>query len=155
MTRAPRSPRAMVQSGPARTRVRSSTRRSARGAVGDTLALRGLFGYHGGSEEEPMSRSPDLQRKIDVLMSLAAEDREGLPPRLRHARSTGALNPINIRHLRPLPGMRMSLLRILMTNACSYNCHYCPMRRDRDMPRTLLKPEELVRVFLGALARGC
>ena len=101
-----------------------------------------------------MSRSPDLERKLDVLMSLAADDREGLPPRLRHARSTGALNPINIRYLRPLPGMRMSLLRILMTNACSYNCHYCPMRRDREMPRTLLKPEELVRIFLGARARG-
>ena len=41
-----------------------------------------------------------------------------------------------------------------MTNACSYNCHYCPMRRDREMPRTLLKPEELVRIFLGARARG-
>ncbi len=101
-----------------------------------------------------MSRSPDLERKLDSLMSLAADDREGLPPRLRHARSTGALGPINIRHLRPLPGMRMSLLRILMTNACSYNCHYCPMRRDRNMPRTLLKPEELVRIFLAARARG-
>jgi predicted DNA-binding helix-hairpin-helix protein len=101
-----------------------------------------------------MSRSPDLERKLDVLMSLATDDREGLPPRLRHARSTGALNPINIRQLRPLPGMRVSLLRILMTNACSYNCHYCPMRRDREMPRTLLKPEELVRIFLGARARG-
>ena len=101
-----------------------------------------------------MSRSPDLERKLDVLMSLAADDREGLPPRLRHARSTGALDPVNIRHLRPMPGMRMSLLRILMTNACSYNCHYCPMRRDREMPRTLLKPEELVRIFLGARARG-
>jgi predicted DNA-binding helix-hairpin-helix protein len=41
-----------------------------------------------------------------------------------------------------------------MTNACSLNCHYCPMRRDRDMPRTLLKPEELVRIFLGARRRG-
>jgi predicted DNA-binding helix-hairpin-helix protein len=48
----------------------------------------------------------------------------------------------------------MSLLRILMTNACSYNCHYCPMRRDRPMPRTLLKPEELVRIFLEACRRG-
>jgi predicted DNA-binding helix-hairpin-helix protein len=101
-----------------------------------------------------MSRSPDLERKLSVLMSLASDDREGLPPRLRHAQSSGALGPINIRYLRPLPGMRMSLLRILMTNACSYNCHYCPMRRDREMPRTLLKPEELVRIFLGARARG-
>jgi len=41
-----------------------------------------------------------------------------------------------------------------MTNACSYNCHYCPMRRDRNLPRTLLKPAELVRIFLGAVRRG-
>jgi predicted DNA-binding helix-hairpin-helix protein len=41
-----------------------------------------------------------------------------------------------------------------MTNACSYNCHYCPMRRDRNMPRALLKPDELVRIFLEARRRN-
>jgi predicted DNA-binding helix-hairpin-helix protein len=99
-------------------------------------------------------RTTDLDQKLDILMSLATDDREGLPPRLRHTKDVGALRPLNIRHLRPAPGMRISLLRILMTNACSYNCHYCPMRRDRPMPRTLLKPEELVRIFLGAHQRG-
>jgi predicted DNA-binding helix-hairpin-helix protein len=87
-------------------------------------------------------------------MSYATEDREGLPPRLRSADQVGALRPLNIRTLAPLPGMRIRLLRILMTNACSYNCHYCPMRRDRELPRTLLKPEELVRIFMAARARG-
>jgi predicted DNA-binding helix-hairpin-helix protein len=114
-----------------------------------------------------MKLSMDLEQKLDLLMSLAIDDREGmpamaapkrdaesLPPRLRHTKEVGALRPLNIRALRPLPGMRMSLLRVLMTNACSFNCHYCPMRRDRTMPRTLLKPEELVRIFLGALRRG-
>jgi predicted DNA-binding helix-hairpin-helix protein len=96
----------------------------------------------------------NLEQKLDLLMSLATDDREGLPPRLQHTKAVGALRPLNIRQLRPLPGTRMSLLRILMTNACSYNCHYCPMRRDRPMPRTLLKPEELVRIFLGAHQRG-
>ncbi|MBA3522161.1 MAG: radical SAM protein [Gemmatimonadales bacterium] len=100
-----------------------------------------------------MDRTPDLEQKLEVLMSLAADDREGLPPRLRHTKDVGALRPLNIRTLRS-GGMRTSLLRILMTNACSYNCHYCPMRRDRPMPRTLLKPEELVRIFLGAHRRG-
>ncbi len=95
-----------------------------------------------------------LEQKLDILMSLATDDREGLPPRLRHTKDVGALRPLNIRNLRPQPGMRTSLLRVLMTNACSYNCHYCPMRRDREMPRTLLKPEELVRIFLGARQRG-
>ncbi len=98
---------------------------------------------------------PSLERKLAVLMSLAAHDRDGRPPpRLRHTDDVGALRPLNIRDLRPAPSVRMRLLRILMTNACSFNCHYCPMRRDRALPRTLLKPEELVRIFLGALRRG-
>ncbi len=94
-----------------------------------------------------------LAQKLDILMALAVDDRDGAPPppRLRHTR--GALGPINIRDLRTGAG-RTRLLRILMTNACSFNCHYCPMRRDREMPRTLLKPEELVRIFLAARARG-
>ena len=105
----------------------------------------------------------DLDAKLAILMSLAADDREGaggrdpsLPPRLRHANDVGALRPLNIRTVRSSGGQGApkTLLRILMTNACSFNCHYCPMRRDRDMPRTLLKPEELVRIFLSAHRRG-
>jgi predicted DNA-binding helix-hairpin-helix protein len=99
-------------------------------------------------------RYSDLDQKLDLLMALAADDREGLPPRLRHTKDVGALRPLNIRTVRPRAGMRTTLLRILMTNACSYNCHYCPMRRDRPMPRTLLKPEELVRIFLTAHQKG-
>ncbi|HEX3234938.1 MAG TPA: radical SAM protein [Gemmatimonadales bacterium] len=96
----------------------------------------------------------DLKSKLQILMALAAGDRDGPPPRLRHAQKVGALGPLNIRNLRPGPGRQTSLLRVLMTNACSFNCHYCPMRRDREMPRTLLKPEELVRIFLEARRRG-
>ena len=113
-----------------------------------------------------MDRTLDLDAKLAILMSLAGADREGypgrdpsiapLPPRLRHANEVGALRPLNIRTVRSSgpAGRRQTLLRILMTNACSFNCHYCPMRRDREMPRTLLKPEELVRIFLAARERG-
>jgi predicted DNA-binding helix-hairpin-helix protein len=98
-----------------------------------------------------------LEARLKTLMTLAQDDRDSatdrpLPQRLRHTEDVGALRPLNIRNLRVGSGRRR-LLRILMTNACSYNCHYCPMRRDRNLPRTLLKPEELVRIFVGALAR--
>jgi predicted DNA-binding helix-hairpin-helix protein len=103
-------------------------------------------------------RTPSLEHKIATLMADAADDFDAaspraLPPRLRHADEVGALRPINIRDLRYASG-RTRLLRILMTNACSFNCHYCPMRRDRSMPRTLLKPDELARIFAGALRRN-
>jgi predicted DNA-binding helix-hairpin-helix protein len=103
-----------------------------------------------------------LDEKIELLMSLASDDRDGdpertatLPPRLRNAGKGGALRPVNLREVRiGSGGPKTKLLRILMTNACSFNCHYCPMRRDRELPRTLLKPVELVRIFLGARSRG-
>lgn len=107
-----------------------------------------------------------LQTRLDILIGLAADDREGrggpggdaatlLPPRLRNVRAAGALGPLNLRNVRiGSTQRRATLLRVLMTNACSFNCHYCPMRRDREMPRTLLKPAELVRIFLEARARG-
>ena len=107
-----------------------------------------------------MDADMPLEQKLDILMELADDDHDGaggkarvLPPRLRHAKAVGALRPLNIRQLRTSVG-KVSLMRILMTNACSFNCHYCPMRRDRSMPRTLLKPEELVRIFLEAHHRG-
>jgi len=103
-----------------------------------------------------------LEQKLELLIGLAGDDRDGapgkdrtmLPPRLRHANDVGALRPVNIRELRVAGKGKLSLMRILMTNACSFNCHYCPMRRDRAMPRTLLKPEELVKIFLDAFHRG-
>jgi len=109
-----------------------------------------------------MDAEMTLEQKLDLLMTMAADDHEGppsktqaLPPRLRNAKAAGvgALRPLNIRSLRVGSG-RVSLMRILMTNACSFNCHYCPMRRDRNLPRALLKPEELVRIFLEAHRRG-
>ena len=110
-------------------------------------------------------RELDLETKLALLMSLAATDHEGyagrdpsmpLPPRLRHANEAGALRPLNFRTVRSSGpnGRKTTLLRILMTNACSFNCRYCPMRRDREMRRTLLKPEELVRIFLAARRKG-
>jgi predicted DNA-binding helix-hairpin-helix protein len=104
----------------------------------------------------------ELDQKLDTLMSLASDDREGppgaetmLPPRLRNIKAAGALRPLNLRDVRiGANGPRAKLLRILMTNACSFNCHYCPMRRDRDLPRALLKPQEMVRIFMEAVRRG-
>ena len=41
-----------------------------------------------------MPRDTDLQHKLDTLMSLAADDRDGMPTLLRHARDAGALAPL-------------------------------------------------------------
>ncbi len=40
-------------------------------------------------------------------------------------------------------GRCISLLKILMTNHCSYDCKYCKNRRSNDIPRATFTPEEI------------
>ncbi|MDX9702921.1 MAG: putative DNA modification/repair radical SAM protein [Candidatus Auribacterota bacterium] len=40
-------------------------------------------------------------------------------------------------------GRCVSLLKILMTNACIYDCAYCLNRRSNDIPRAMLSPDEI------------
>ena len=89
----------------------------------------------------------DIDAKVALLMGYAGDDKEGPPERPKPARlrnatelGVGALRPVNIRSVAGPQRKQVRLMRILMTNACSFNCHYCPMRRDRELPRTLLKP---------------
>ena len=48
----------------------------------------------------------------------------------------------------------MPLLSTMMTNACSYDCHYCPMRASRNMPRYSFSPEELAETFMALKKRN-
>jgi predicted DNA-binding helix-hairpin-helix protein len=46
------------------------------------------------------------------------------------------------------------LLKTLLSNACSNDCLYCPLRAETDVRRCTLQPEEVARVFLEYLGRG-
>src|SRR3990172_9469930 len=45
------------------------------------------------------------------------------------------------------------LLKTLLSNACSRDCKYCPLRAEKDTRRCTLKPEEAASVFMGYLKR--
>lgn len=40
-------------------------------------------------------------------------------------------------------GRCVSLLKVLMTNVCIYDCAYCVNRRSNDVPRAAFTPREL------------
>jgi len=88
----------------------------------------------------------ELDEKIRILLEMAVDD---LDEGLRHS----ALRPVNIRSLYH-GGRTFRIFRILLTNACVFNCYYCPMRRDRDLPRVEVSPERLAGVFMTAYRRG-
>ena len=44
-------------------------------------------------------------------------------------------------------GRQVRVLKVLLTNVCEKNCHYCGARASRDVPRASFKPDELARAF--------
>ena len=46
-------------------------------------------------------------------------------------------------------GRCISLLKILMSNVCIYDCAYCVNRRSNDIPRATFTPDELVRLTIN------
>ena len=51
--------------------------------------------------------------------------------------------PSGVCHSWSTDGRCISLLKILLTNACCYDCAYCLNRRSNDQPRTSLTPSEI------------
>ncbi len=51
-------------------------------------------------------------------------------------------------------GRCVSLLKILMTNICSYNCLYCVNRRSNDTPRAIATPNEICELTMEFYKRN-
>lgn len=51
-------------------------------------------------------------------------------------------------------GRCISLLKILLSNDCIYNCKYCPNRLDADVPRTSATPDEICQLTIDFYKRN-
>ena len=51
-------------------------------------------------------------------------------------------------------GRCISLLKVLYTNVCSYDCTYCINRRSNDIPRASFSPRELAELTMGFYRRN-
>lgn len=51
-------------------------------------------------------------------------------------------------------GRCISLLKILMSNACLYDCEYCPNRRSADVPRATITPDEICELTINFYKRN-
>jgi len=51
-------------------------------------------------------------------------------------------------------GGKSVLLKTLMSNACRGDCRYCPLRRDNDVRRCALAPEDVAAAFMDYKRRG-
>ena len=51
-------------------------------------------------------------------------------------------------------GRCISLLKILLTNKCIYNCLYCPNRAEADVPRAEATPDEICELVMAFYRRN-
>lgn len=75
--------------------------------------------------------------KYDVACTSSGSDRRGQEGMLGNA------CPAGVCHSFAADGRCISLLKILMTNHCAYDCKYCKNRRSNDIPRATFTPDEI------------
>lgn len=75
--------------------------------------------------------------KYDVACTSSGVDRAGKEGFLGNSCAAG------ICHSFAADGRCISLLKILMTNHCTYDCKYCKNRRSNDIPRATFTPDEI------------
>jgi len=86
--------------------------------------------------------------KYDVACTSSGVDRKGKEGFLGNARACG------ICHSFASDGRCISLLKILMTNHCIYDCKYCINRCSNDVVRTTFTPEEICRLTIEFYKRN-
>jgi putative DNA modification/repair radical SAM protein len=101
----------------------------------------------------------ELLKKLEVLADAAKYDAScasgGAPKRSsRGADGLGASTGSGICHSFTPDGRCVSLLKILLTNFCLYDCQYCVNRRTSNVPRARFTPEEVVDLTLDFYRRN-
>ena len=98
--------------------------------------------------------------KLSILADAAKYDAScassGAPKRSSEGKSgLGSTNGMGICHSYTPDGRCVSLLKILLTNFCLYDCQYCVNRRSSDVPRARFTPEEVVALTMDFYRRNC
>ena len=86
--------------------------------------------------------------KYDVACTSSGVKRKGDGVHMGNAEASG------ICHSFSADGRCISLLKILMTNECIYDCRYCINRRSNDVKRALFTPEEICELTMNFYRRN-
>ena len=99
----------------------------------------------------------DLRRKLEILADAAKYDAScasGGSRRSAIAGGVGSTEGMGICHTYTPDGRCVSLLKILFTNYCVYDCRYCTSRDSSDVPRARFTVAEVVGLTLDFYKRN-
>ena len=86
--------------------------------------------------------------KYDAACTSSGLDRSG------RAGTIGSTTMAGCCHSFSADGRCISLLKVLQTNFCVYDCQYCVNRKSNDVPRAAFTPEELCELTMGFYRRN-
>ncbi|MBO0469022.1 putative DNA modification/repair radical SAM protein [Enterococcus sp. DIV0242_7C1] len=99
----------------------------------------------------------DLSRKIEILAESAKYDvscsSSGVADNQRTG-SVGSTAKAGICHSFTSDGRCVSLLKLLFTNACIFDCHYCINRKSNAIPRATFTPQEVADLTMDFYMRN-
>lgn len=99
----------------------------------------------------------DLMQKLEILADAAKYDvactSSGVD-RKNTGGGTGSCIAAGICHSFSSDGRCISLLKILFTNECIFDCKYCINRRSNDVPRASFTPQEVCDLTMGFYRRN-
>jgi len=100
-----------------------------------------------------------LQHKLEILADAAKYDAScassgAAPKNSRGSKGVGSTGGMGICHSFTPDGRCVSLLKVLLTNVCLYDCHYCVNRRSSNVQRARFTPEEVVSLTLDFYKRN-
>jgi len=99
----------------------------------------------------------DLKLKLAILADAAKYDASCASSgshRKRQRRGIGNTEGMGICHSYTPDGRCISLLKLLLTNYCIWDCAYCINRKSSDVRRARFKPEEVVRLTIDFYKRN-
>ncbi|MFL6735008.1 MAG: putative DNA modification/repair radical SAM protein [Sphingomicrobium sp.] len=101
----------------------------------------------------------DVQAKLAILADAAKYDAScassGTSKRdSRGGKGIGSTEGMGICHAYAPDGRCISLLKILLTNSCIFDCHYCINRKSSNVRRARFTSEEVVRLTLAFYKRN-
>ena len=99
----------------------------------------------------------DLKRKLEVLADAAKYDASCASSGSTRKRTEGGIGNtegMGICHSYTPDGRCISLLKLLLTNVCIWDCGYCVNRRSSNVQRARFKPEEVVSLTMNFYKRN-
>ncbi|MBL1227034.1 putative DNA modification/repair radical SAM protein [Enterococcus sp. BWR-S5] len=99
----------------------------------------------------------DIAKKIEILAESAKYDvscaSSGVADNTRTG-TVGSTAAAGICHSFTSDGRCVSLLKLLFTNACIFDCHYCINRKSNHIPRATFTPQEVADLTMDFYMRN-